>query len=768
MASIQRNWETTLSEWIMDRNHYRWFLVLTPLIVLLLATGIGKLEFVGNYRVFFSEDNPQLRAFEKLEKTYTQDDNVIFLVVPREGDVFTRDTLAAVEELTRKAWQLPYSLRVDSLTNFQHTKATDDDLAVGDLVENPMELSDSDMGRIRRIALSEPLLAKKLIPETARVTIINITIQLPRMDETREVQRVVNAARSIAEEVDFFYPDLDVHLSGMVFMNHAFSTAAMEDFSLLMSVSLGIMVLVLVFLLKNVWGTMATLLVILMSILASLGIGGYLAIPFTPPSASAPLIILTIALASSVHILAIFYQGLIPGAKRKTREMAMQASLRVNLQPVFLTSLTTAIGFLTLNFSEVPPFRDMGNLVTIGIAASLILSVTFLPALISLLPGREHPGWGRNGMLQLADFVLRNGRWLLWAMVGAALVLSALISRNELNDVFLHYLDERVEFRRDTDLLNEHLGGLYHIDYPLGSGESDGIHDPAFLREVDAFANWLRQQPEVTHVNTITDILKRLNKNLHGDDPDWYRLPETREMAAQYLLLYEMALPYGLDLNNQLDVDKSATRLGTIIRVLSTREILALDQRAREWLKNNTRSLRSQGTGPTMMFTHIGARNIRAMIWASALALLLISLILLLALGSVRIGLVSMLPNLTPALMAFGLWGVLVGEVGLALSVVISITLGIVVDDTVHFLSKYRRARKEEGLSPEKAVRYAFSRVGVPLLITTLVLMAGFLILTLSSFYPNSTMGLMTAIILGCALIADFLLLPLLLVKIKA
>jgi hypothetical protein len=261
--------------------------------------------------------------------------------------------------------------------------------------------------------------------------------------------------------------------------------------------------------------------------------------------------------------------------------------------------------------------------------------------------------------------------------------------------------------------------------------------------------------------------MKRLNKNMHGDDPAFYRVPEGRELAAQYLLLYEMSLPYGLDLNNQINVDKSATRLNVSLETLSVNEVLAFTDRAEKWLKDNTTGLKAEAGGPSVMFSHIGRRNIRSMLIGTSVALVLISLILVLALRSLRMGLVSLVPNLVPAAMAFGVWGMLVGEVGLSLSVVMGMTLGIVVDDTVHFLSKYLRARRENGLSSSDSVRYAFRTVGTALWVTSLVLMAGFLILTLSAFKPNSGMGLMTSITIGLALIADFLFLPPLLMKIE-
>jgi predicted RND superfamily exporter protein len=270
------------------------------------------------------------------------------------------------------------------------------------------------------------------------------------------------------------------------------------------------------------------------------------------------------------------------------------------------------------------------------------------------------------------------------------------------------------------------------------------------------------------HVSTFTDIMTRLNKNMHGDNPDFYTLPEERNLSAQYLLLYEMSLPFGLDLNNQIDIDKSSIRFVPILKTLSSNELVDLSNRAYAWLQENTTQIDvsvNPGSGTALMFANIGKRNITSMLLGTTLALIMISMILIIAFKSFKIGLLSLLPNLVPAALGFGLWGLYVGQVGLALSVVTGMTLGIVVDDTVHFLSKYLRARREKGLSSADAVVYAFSTVGRALMITSFVLMAGFLVLALASFEMNSGMGLLTAIVIGFALMADFLLLPPLLMK---
>jgi hypothetical protein len=416
-----------------------------------------------------------------------------------------------------------------------------------------------------------------------------------------------------------------------------------------------------------------------------------------------------------------------------------------------------------MNFSDAPPFQHLGNMVAIGVGASFFLSVIFLPALMSVLPVRVSPVTNDDSHLmhRVGDFVVKQRQKLIWGMSIVAIVLVTSIPRNEMNDVFVHYFDETMQFRTDADFMTENLTGLYIISYSLDSGEPGGINNPEYLREVSAFADWYRAQPETIHVNSITDIMKRLNKNMHGDEQSWYRLPDERDLAAQYLLLYEMSLPYGLDLNNQVNVEKSATRFTATLQTLSTNDLLALDRRANDWLKKNTPHISGkEGSGVSIMFADIGRRNIVGMLIGTTLALIGISLILIIALRSVKIGLLSLIPNLIPAAMGFGLWGLLVGEVGLSLSIVAGMTLGIVVDDTVHFLSKYLRARREKGLNAEEAVRYAFRNVGMALLTTSVVLVIGFMVLSLSSFELNAGMGLLSAIIIAFALLADFLLLP--------
>jgi predicted RND superfamily exporter protein len=750
------------AEWLV---RWRYVIILATLVlVAAAASGARFITFKTDYRVFFSDDNPQLLAFEQLQNTYTKTDNVMFVLAPKDNTVFKPATLAAVAALTKASWQMPYSLRVDSVTNYQHTEAIEDDLVVADLVPDAAQLDEAALQRIEKIAVNEPLLVNRLISRNGQVTAVNVTIQLPDDGSGKEVPEITAFARNLVKDVQAENPDLDVYLTGMVIMNNSFPEVSIHDQKTLVPIMFAVVLLTLVLLLRSFTATIGTFLVIIFTILSAMGLAGWLGIALTPPSASSPTVILTLAVADCVHVLVTLLHAMRRGADKTS---AMVESIRINLQPIFLTSLTTVIGFLSMNFSDAPPFRDLGNIVAMGVTIAFILSVTFLPAFVLVLPLRVKPGTERKTQLvdRFADFVVARRTPLFWGMGLVVLTLVSFVPKNELNDEFVKYFDESVDFRVATEFVTENLTGLYTIDYSLSNGESGGINEPEFLQDVERFANWYRQQPGVLHVNTLTDIMKRLNKNMHGDDEAWYRLPDSRELSAQYLLLYEMSLPYGLDLNNQIDIGKSATRMTVTMESVSSNELLDTEHTAQQWLHENAPYMKSSGASPSMMFAYIGKRNIRSMLTGTSIALVLISLVLIVALRSVKIGLISLVPNLAPAAMGFGLWGLLYGQVGLGLSVVAGLTLGIVVDDTVHFLSKYLRARREQGLSSEDAVRYAFHTVGIALLVTTLVLIAGFMVLHQSAFKLNSDMGLLTAVTIGLALLADFIFLPPLLMK---
>jgi predicted RND superfamily exporter protein len=396
------------ARWVV--RHRWWVLAITLFATLLAGSGIRKLGLATDYRTFFSEDNPDLAAYEAVENIYTKNDNVLFVIRPAEGEVFTPRVLALVRDLTEDAWQIPNSTRVDGITNFQHTWADGDELIVEDLVGEG-EITTAAVNRARTVATTEPLLAGRLVSKDALTTGINVRIALPGESKT-ELPATVEHVRMLLDKYR--------------------AEAPMRDMPFVMPLMFGAFVLAIILFLRSVSGVVGTLTVLGFSTVTALGIAGHAGVLLDPVSSSAPTIILTLAVADSVHILVTW--------------------IRVNARPVFLTSITTAIGFLSLNFSDSPPFRLLGNISALGVMVAWAYSMTVLPALVAILPAKKRvrAGQGRLDVLleRFSNLIVRRYRPILAVMGAAAVLLSLSITRLHVNDQYIDYFDQSLSVHR--------------------------------------------------------------------------------------------------------------------------------------------------------------------------------------------------------------------------------------------------------------------------------------------------------------------------------
>lgn len=750
-----------------------WLAVVSLMLTAALAAGMQHMYFESDYKIFFKPDNPQLVTHELIEDTYTKSDALGVMLAPSSGDVFSATVLTAIHEITAMGWQAPYVVRVDSLTNFQHTSAVGQDLEVADLLYDPAELNAQEIDRIRSIALVEPAVVNRFVSASGSAAMIMITLELPPDRDpsadlaTQAEQRIAKDAshpevvawgRALVQQIAEKYPDLEVHLTGSSVINNSFNELSARDMSTLIPLMYLVIIVGLAIFLKSLGSVVGTLLIIAMATMAAVGAAGWAGVALNSVSASSPLIILTIAVCDCVHLLMIHLRGLAQGLAPKE---AMRESLRLNLQPIVLTSITTAVGFLTLNFSSSPPFAGLGNITAVGVIWAMLLTFTMLPMLtILLVRKRKH----RKQKLTLIDryskFVVAHRKPVFFATLMVAAVLISFLPFNQIDDDPITYFEPGVPFRDASEFAIAKGFGVNDVNFSLSCGKPGCVNDLEFLTKLQKFEAWLKAQPGVIHVGTYAEVLRRLNKSMNGDNEAFLALPASNDLAAQYNLLYEMSLPFGLDLNNQVNLDKSATRIAVLAEQMISQEIIDLEVRAAAWLDDNYPEIAAPGSSVTLMFAHIGVNNTISMLIGGVFAILGITLTILIALRSFRYALISMIPNSLPAFMAFGIWGVLVGQVNMAVAAVFSISLGIVVDDTVHFITKYRRGREVKGLSPEDSIHYAFANVGSALIVTTIVLTLGFGLLTLSDFGLNSMTGLLSAITISIALVFDFLILP--------
>ena len=738
----------------------RWQVILLSLaLTAVLAAGAQFIVPVAvDFRNHFNKNDPHLIALEDLEDTYAISDTVLVAVAPKNGTVFTREALFAVERLTKRLWQTPYVTRVDSLTNYSHSRAVGDDLIVNPLIDDARSLGDEDLKRVEKIALGAEEISGRLVSPDGRVAALNLSLAIPDKDRQAAKIKAVDFLRGVAAEERAKYPKIEFHLTGELFLNGSIRDALDEDMGVLGPVAFGTMLVVAALMLRSLWGVVSIVIMTLAVLLSALGFVGWTGLTLYGESGAALFVLMAVTVAHSVHIIEAVRTGLRQGMDRT---QAATHAVEFNIWPVFLTSLTTAIGFLSLNFSEMPPFRVMGNIVAFGSMCAFVYAVTLLPAFLSLTPMRLRPG--EEGKSNLFDGF---GRFVVghhWVLLGSVSVLVVVlvggIWRIELNENPHELLDKSYEYRRSADFVSREFGGLEPFEYSLSAGKAGGVTNAKYLRNVDAFADWLRAQPEVVHVYSLADVIKRLNRSLNADKQEFYKVPDNSDLAAQYLLLYEFSLPVGLDLNNLINVERSASRLTAMLRSLTVDEKIGLDDRAQAWLRKNAPGMETGASGVTIVGAHSTDRNIRNMLIGTVTAMAIVSLLLIFVFRSLRFGLISLIPNFVPAAMAMGLWGYAVKEVGVAASVVTALAFGIIVDDTIHFMTKYLRGRKQ-GLLPSESVQLAFGTAGKALLATTVVFALGFLVFGASGIASNRTLGMLLGMTVIIALVADFLLLP--------
>jgi len=721
------------------------------------AAGIFQFSISSDTRVFFAPEGEGLKTLQAFDARYGQNNNVLLVVWAGGRKVTEPDVLAAIGDLADRAWQLPHSTRVDALTNFPHVSADSDSFTVADLVPDPARVTPEEAREIERIALADPMIRNRLLAGDARASGVLVNFHLPA-EGSVEVRRIIAASRALAAAMEADYPGIEVKVTGNVILMGTFSEAALNDAMVLIPISLLVTAIVMFIFVRAVLPSIAILSLLGLSSTTAMGIAGWYGWEINTATVACPIIIMTVNMAAAVRIVTTALSALGRGLSKRE---AIAEAVRLNLWAVTLTNATTMIGFLAMNLADAPPLREQGNIVAIGIAVAYCFTFTWLPAILVLMPLRPTVQRSEAMMISLGHFVNRFYKPLFFCSGAVVISCAFWIGDIRLDDDFARYFDQRFDYRQASDFAEERLTGLNILEFDVGAGEEGGVFDPEYQRRLAAFESWLRGQEGVVSVVAIPDITRRIHEAMNdGAVGDPGGIPDDGDLIAQYFLLYELSLPYGSSLNDQINVSRASSRVTVILRHRTSSQIRALNSDAIAWLAGNAPAeMQSAGTGINLMFAELSGINIRSMMLSTAVSVLLIAIIVGLALRSAFLGFLSIFLNMLPSLVGFGLWGLLYQDIGLAASVVTAMTIGLVVDDTIYFLLMYRQAR-ERGLDPEQSINYVFATVGVAMLVITASLTLGFGTLVFSGFEVNRSLGAMTALVIMSNLFIDWLMLP--------
>lgn len=721
------------------------------------VAGLMKVGFNADSRVYFGEDTQERKALADLEKRHGRYSIVTFVVFPQKGSVYAPNPLLALSQIVAAVRQVPEAIRYSAIIEPPPNSGLD--VPVGRWT-NGSPLAGAFIGGLRDYAQGHVRWSAPLISADEKIAAVIVTLDEASGIDARPALEVVAQFRSIRDEVKKRFPDVSIMLTGSAVLDATFIDALKSDLLWLVPAQVLLLILLLLVTLRAVTATLALLMVLGVAVAATVGSTGWLGMTLNGVTSAVPTVLLGLAVATCVHIILSWQDGLRATASSAA---ALDHAIAVNLKPVTLAIVTTMASFLCLNFSNSPPFQQFGNLVAVGLAITYVLSFTMLPVLLLLIPAS--PALSRkpleDSMARLGAGVLGRHRLIIVFFVAAGAVSIFGIERLRFDDTFSHYFSKRFEFRQATDLYEDQLTGITVVDFSIDAGGEGNAVTRENLEKLERFGRWLERQPNVASVTSILDIFQAFGSNRPGV-LDEAGLPAS-EMASTLMADgYEKSnaphLPPSL-----LDDVRRHARVSVVLQKISSAELLkfadAADRRVEELWGTGA----GRATGLPILAAHLSHRNTQAMLTGTFVALLVISLVLVFALGGIRLGLVSLVPNILPLVLAYGFWGMALEEISFAATVVIAMTFGIVVDDTVHILSRYQHLLRDRGLDGQSAIIESFRTVGVAVLITSLSIGSGFAVLSFSGFLVNQHLGLLTVITLVAALLTDLLLLPALL-----
>ena len=734
-------------------------LLLSLALVAAGLAGVVRAKADFTHRAYFWHDDPHLVRFDAFERRFGNDDAVVVAVHSPSG-IFDADSVGLLRELTERMWRVPEVIRVDSLSNYNWVHAKGDDIVVEPLL--PDTVTPQLLEERKRVALGHEVIPDYLVSRDGNTALVFARVK-PGIDAPPDAPVITHAVEKLVAELN--RTDHVLHVAGGPPLTTAFAEVATSDVSRLFPMAVLVASVFLFLILRSLAGVLLPLLVVFLSIGASFGFAGWTGIVLTNMSTVIPSIMIAVAVADGVHILHAYFRARTEGQDRRA---ATRYSLEKNMLPTFLTSTTTAIGFITFVTANLKPLSGMGVMAAFGTMLAWVLTYLLLGPLLVLIPLRarklppEAQPLSERVSGRYTAFLVRNRRTVLTLATVVAVVSLALSATNEVNSDPLKYFRAHVPVRMANHFVEEHVGSARGVELVIDAGKEDGVKDPAFLRGVEQLQRWVEEQQGVTRALSLVDVIKQTNRSLNGDDPKAYRIPDNKEAVGQMLFLYSMNLPQGMDLNDRVTLRNDALRMTVLSRISTSREIMQLCDAAEA--KARSLGLNAHATGKFMLYNAMNGYVVNSFVLSFSQSVLLIGLMMVIFLRSVKLGIIAMIPNVLPIVIG-GAFLKLIGQpLDLGTVLVASVCLGIAVDDTIHVLANFQRLRRQ-GRSDFEALREVFAHTAPALLSTTAILVLTFGTFVTANFTPNVYFGVLTALILATALLVDMTLTPVLLVK---
>lgn len=741
-------------------KYSRGLILLSTFSIAFLALGIPKIQMDYNQKSWFREGDTLLANYENFKNEYGSDQNIIF-VLDFNDDVFKLKNMQKVNSFTNDLWSIPNFLRIDNIINFSQVSSLDGDINIAPFLIDPDEKKWTqeylDQKREQAQDISE--FKNFLIAKNNKSVAIYGAIKNLEGSEGKITKEIIKEVRkSILPK----YHDIKIHITGSGGMGDAFEQETINDFKLIIPLAFIVLAIILLAFLKNILATVISLGLVTLTLLATLGLQGWLGVKMGLITAMCPLIVIAICIVDLVHI----FSGHLNGHKENVLD-PLKYTLEKNLIPTLLTTSTTMIGFVSFATSKLIPLASLGLIAALGIALAWIYTVFLICPLLNIIhisPNKFTKFEINTKHFKKIAELVEDSPFKIVFFFSTIISLSFyLASQNVIDSNMKNYFSESTAFKQANNFFHKNIGSTNNVEIVLKSGKNDGIKDPHFLNKADKFISELRSLSYVTKANSIIDKLKKVNEVIE-ENPKAYGIADSKTKVAQELFFIEMSLPATKSMTQFMSIDKANLRVSVFWDKESSVEIAQGQKQIEKLLQKH--NLNGYLTGMAPLVSGLDKYLINAFIESMIISTISISIFMMIVFKSFFYGLLCIIPNIiVPSIGAGALY--LAGKTFDTGSVLLfSICLGIAIDDTIYFITNLKRELKKQH-TIEQSIQNVITKAGKTLSVTSFILISMFALFWLGSFVPNQNFAFATTIILGSALVLDIIFLPAMILSLK-
>lgn len=739
---------------VLDRP----WVVIAIVLVITVATGslLTRLEFDASIEAMIPADDPVLADQQAVAEDFGSQG--LFLIAIQGDNVFSPQTLRKIASLTEQLEALPGIEQVQSPLNVQMVESGFFGIEIRPMTSTVPQ-SAEEIAAFKEDILNSPYL-NRLITEDGRGAALLVDFT----DHNGATGQVVS---QIQEIVDQLQGPEEVHMVGDSYVLHYTEQAMKQDLRNLVPFVVLVIAVVLYFTFRSPLGVFIPLATVGASLIWTMGLMAWYGIPVSMISMVMPTILVTLGIASSIHILNKYQESLAQGLEKRE---ALVETFATITSPVMMAALTTAAGFASLITAFVHPIREFGVLTAIGVMLAMCLSLSLIPALLMLCkaPQPRKESDGKQGFLTrllstLTQWTITSPKQVTVVVLLVVAVLGFGATSLTLESNIVNYFSKSSPVRRGAQVIEDVFGGSMQISVVVDTGEEDGIKDPQVLAELIAIQEYLNSWETINHATSIADVVRELNQALWDGDPEFYALPESREGVAQQLLLFSMQGGEGLDSLVSYDFSRAlvTAQMKTLDAKMLGSVIGQVEQHLEEQYGARTDlKVRLIGTPKVMM--RLMNRYVQTQVSSLVTSTIAVGIIVSILMKSVPLGVLSLVPLLLTVLVNFGIMGYLSMPLDAVTSIIASLAIGIGVDYAIHYISRYR-FELAQGHDQVTALHNTGVSAGKGIFFNALALIIGFLVLVFSHFRAIAVFGFLISVTMVVSSLAALLVIPLLL-----